>query len=188
MNKEKIVYLIAGKAQSGKNYISNQLKKSLESQGKKVCELAFADELKDYLCVLFGISREQLDTLKLSEEPFTTNGVTMRQLLQRLGTDIFKKRVNENYWAKRVGIKIAKTNYDCYIVTDMRFGDEICCIDWACAEDQDCTYIPKLVKVINNDVISASNHESESSVDFITSDIVIDNTDHKYQFDIKDFI
>ena len=57
------IILISGKARSGKDYLSQLLKERLEKDGLKVFKTAFADKLKEYLCILFNLSLEELNNL-----------------------------------------------------------------------------------------------------------------------------
>ena len=183
----KIVYLFSGKAQAGKDYTSNQLKDALEKKGMKVLKLAFADTLKSYLSILLDISVEELEKMKVEEKPFTSNGLTIRQLMQRMGTELFRKQFGYDFWIEKTAKMIADTDYQYYIISDFRFPNEINVIDYACGYDEYNTYMFKTVRIVNDDLIKASNHISENLLDNVKHDIVIDNTGHRYQFNLDDF-
>ena len=190
MSNIKTIYLFTGKAQSGKNYIARELNKALTSEHKTVLELSFAYKLKSFISTLFDMPIEDVDKWKLNEQPFTANGTTMREILQRFGTDIMRKHVDKDYWIKFVATRIVNTDYNYYLITDYRFPNELDVIDYIKLYDlyNLTDYNVKVVKVINNSTIKSSRHESELLTDVIDADIVIDNTDHKYKFNIKDFI
>ena len=190
MSNIKTIYLFTGKAQSGKNYIARELNKALTSEHKTVLELSFAYKLKSFISTLFDMPIEEVDKWKLNEQSFTANGVTMREILQRFGTDIMRKHVDKDYWIKFVATRIVNTDYNYYLITDYRFPNELDVIDYIKLYDlyNLTDYNVKVVKVINNSTIKSSRHESELLTDVIDADILIDNTDHKYKFDIKDFI
>ena len=195
MSNIKTIYLFTGKAQSGKNYIARELNKALTSEHKTVLELSFAYKLKSFISTLFDMPieifrQEEVDKWKLNEQPFTANGTTMREILQRFGTDIMRKHVDKDYWIKFVATRIVNTDYNYYLITDYRFPNELDVIDYIKLYDlyNLTDYNVKVVKVINNSTIKSSRHESELLTDVIDADIVIDNTDHKYKFNIKDFI
>ena len=190
MSNIKTIYLFTGKAQSGKNYIARELNKALTSEHKTVLELSFAYKLKSFISTLFDMPIEEVDKWKLNEQPFTANGTTMREILQRFGTDIMRKHVDKDYWIKFVATRIVNTDYNYYLITDYRFPNELDVIDYMKLYDlyNLTDYNVKVVKVINNSTIKSSRHESELLTDVIDADIVIDNTDHKYKFNIKDFI
>lgn len=184
----KTIFLFSGKAQSGKDYVSNKLKESLESKGFKVKKLAFADLLKDYLSTLLNISVEELERMKLEEKPFTANGLSIRQLMQRMGTELFREKIDDMYWVRQTGKIIGTTDYDYYIISDRRFPNEFNVINYACENDKRNTYSIVTVRMLNNDVIESSNHISENLLDSADSDITIDNTNHSYIFNEKDFL
>ena len=190
MSNIKTIYLFTGKAQSGKNYIARELNKALTSEHKTVLELSFAYKLKSFISTLFNMPIAEVDKWKLNEQPFTANGVTMREILQRFGTDIMRKHVDKDYWIKFVATRIVNTDYNYYLITDYRFPNELDVVDYIKLYDlyNLTDYNVKVVKVINNSTIKSSRHESELLTDVIDADIIIDNTDHKYKFDIKDFI
>lgn len=190
MSNIKTIYLFTGKAQSGKNYIARELNKALTSEHKTVLELSFAYKLKSFISTLFDMPIEEVDKWKLNEQPFTANGTTMREILQRFGTDIMRKHVDKDYWIKFVATRIVNTDYNYYLITDYRFPNELDVIDYIKLYDlyNLTDYNVKVVKVINNSTIKSSRHESELLTDVIDANIVIDNTDHKYKFNIKDFI
>ena len=48
-----------------------------------------------------------------------------RSLLQIYGTEIFRKRVNDNWWANQVRQRCENSNHDFTIITDARFPNEI---------------------------------------------------------------
>lgn len=190
MSNIKTIYLFTGKAQSGKNYIARELNKALTSEHKTVLELSFAYKLKSFISTLFNMPIEEVDKWKLNEQPFTANGTTMREILQRFGTDIIRKHVDKDYWIKFVATRIVNTDYNYYLITDYRFPNELDVVDYIKLYDlyNLTDYNVKVVKVINNSTIKSSRHESEMLTDVIDADIIIDNTDHKYKFDIKDFV
>lgn len=182
----KNVYLFSGKAQAGKDFVSGKLKDTLERKGYKVLKLGFADALKNYVSTLFGVSVEEVERLKLCETPFTQNGLTMRQILQRMGTELFRDKIDYDYWVKVVSKIMSETDYDYYLISDYRFPNERRVAEYASLCDKS-TYVVKTVRVLNNDVIQSNAHISEN---MLTNDcdIVIDNTDHSYVFNISDFI
>lgn len=165
--------LIAGKARSGKDFITQCLLKHFENSRRR----ALADELKEYLCVLFNISLEELNELKNTEEEFTKSGTTMRQLLQRLGTDIFFTYVDKDYWIKAL-VKHVNANFkDCdYVfIPDFRYPHEY--TDLKKYIDPDDEVLTVCIKG-NSETIKASEHISENAMEGYVYDYVFDNTDY----------
>jgi len=63
----------------------------------------FADALKDIVCILTGCTREQLEDRDfkntcLSSEWNKLEGITYRQVLQFIGTDLLRNQLHENCW------------------------------------------------------------------------------------------
>ena len=104
--------LISGKAEHGKTLTANIIKGRLENYGKRVTLLPFASYLK-FIC----------------KEHFGWNGkkdLRGREILQRVGTDIVRKR-NPDFWVKSVAdfIETFSDDFDFIICDDVRFPNEI---------------------------------------------------------------
>lgn len=174
----KEILLIGGKARSGKDYVSDHIKNVLELNGKSVFKFAFADELKKYICILFNIDLDTLNSLKNSEEPFTKNGTTIRQCLQRLGTDIFST-YDKYYWTKIAANIINNTDYQYYIISDFRYPHET---EIRSFVNNSKIYTINILGNPNNQ-IKANNHISETSLNEFSFDFVIDNSTHNFNID-----
>lgn len=157
-----MIITISGTARCGKNYVGDLLCKKLPNAK---C-YAFADILKEYVCELFDIDIETLDYYKNCGEPFAANGVTMRTILQRLGTEIFVNKVDRLYWVKKLKEKINSENYEYAIITDARFCHEL-------------DFIGESFKIFikGNEEITESNHISERNLDNYIFDYEINNID-----------
>jgi hypothetical protein len=110
----KKIILISGKAENGKTTTANYMRLSLESKGYNVIVTRYAKYLKevatDY-CGWNGIKDEY-----------------GRNLLQQLGTDIIRKKLNKPLF--HVGrtcedIEITQDYYDYVIIDDARYENEI---------------------------------------------------------------
>ncbi len=121
----------------------------------------FADALKDIVCILTGCTKGQLEdndfknrylnkewNLDFSnDEPSKFNNYTYRQLLQQLGTNLFRNQLHENVWINALMSKYKlegkveseercasdggyystpnyKGHYPNLIITDVRFPNE----------------------------------------------------------------
>lgn len=122
------VILVTGLKRSGKDYVSDIIKGELEAIGKSVETIAFADAMKDILCVTFGISLGTLNELKNDEshhiELTDDDSFTMRSCLQRFGTDAMQSVFGSTVWKNLVEEFIQKSEADVVIVTDYRFQSE----------------------------------------------------------------
>lgn len=106
---------------------------------------SFAHKLKQILCILTGCTMEQLEdeSIKsLSFQELCDKGIitstwiqeglngnmkiskktTLRQLLQYIGTDLFKDKFHPSTWIN--GLFSEYKEFDTWLVTDVRFQDE----------------------------------------------------------------
>lgn len=107
------IYLIGGKARSGKDTISDFLEDTLKSEDKKVCRLQISSYIKYYATKYFGWDG--------SEE------TKPRDLLINLGTNIIRNKIDENFHINRLlqDIEVLSYFFDYFIVSDVRFPVEI---------------------------------------------------------------
>lgn len=121
-----------GKAGSGKNHACDILSVLLKNAGYHPVTVAFAEPLKEICVQVFGVAYGVgIDAFyEKKEEIIPSLGISGREILQRIGTDFFKKN-----W-KDVWIKYFERNlktleilgYDVALVSDVRFLDEARCI------------------------------------------------------------
>lgn len=107
------IIALSGKAESGKSFYADLLKEYIEdSFNEKVCLIAFADVLKHTAKTYFGWNGEKDDV--------------GRSLLQKVGTELREKN-NPDIWTNITCdlIKFMSSEYDWFIVTDMRFEREL---------------------------------------------------------------
>ena len=113
MNDKKI-YLISGKARTGKGTVSKIIKEEYEKRNLKVCEIQIMRTLKGYLKDYFG-----WDGLEDTKP---------RKMLQELGTDIIREKMNmPNFHIDHLtdDIKVLSNFFDIFIVNDIRLPEEI---------------------------------------------------------------
>ena len=107
------LFLICGKAESGKNTFAELLKKEYESIGKKVCLLRITAPLYNYVRDYFGWDGKDND------KP--------RKMLQELGIEVIKEKLGmKTFLLDRLvdDIKILDNYFDVGIITDGRLIDE----------------------------------------------------------------
>ncbi len=108
------VYLISGKARHGKDTIGNFIQEIYESKGLKVCRSQISKYLKVYIKDYFGWDGKE------ETKP--------RTLLQELGTDIIREKLNKpRFFIDRTieDIEILGNFFDVMIITDIRLPLEI---------------------------------------------------------------
>ena len=105
------IYLVCGKAKSGKNTVSSMMKEYLESKNVRVCEIQITRTIKGYARDYFGWDGNE-DT-----KP--------RKLLQDLGNSIREK--DKYFHINRLceDIGVLKNAFSVFIVNDIRFPFEI---------------------------------------------------------------
>ena len=165
------IITLSGPARGGKDYLGNLICNSLPNAK---C-YALADLLKEYVCELFNIDLETLNNLKNSGVAFTSNGLTMRTILQRFGTEIFVNKVDKMFWVNKLKEKIKKENYDYAIITDVRFPHEL--------DGFGATSLKVMIN--NNTTIKECAHASENALENSHFDITINNKNHP---DLKPFV
>lgn len=83
-----------------------------------------------------------------------------RTLLQAYGTDIFRKRVDDNWWVQQMKKRVLTTDSDVIIITDARFPNEI--TDMI---DNNYEIITIRIKRTINTTEQMNLHPSETSLD-----------------------
>lgn len=178
------VILVNGKKRSGKDFFATKLKEELESQGKIVEIMAFADPIKDIIAKTFNISDENLDFLKNRKEGVylykqerqydDTTHIRLtdfRSVLQIFGTEAMKPWFGEDVWVNLLKSRVVENpELDYVIVPDFRF----------------------LVETISNTTVHIENkrvkdesdtHASENELNDFTFKYTINNTGYR---DISD--
>ena len=110
--------------------------------------------------------------LNLKDENFFENKTEIsRTLLQIYGTQIFRNRVDNDYWIKRTKDRILACNADVVLITDVRFPNEI---DFMSSDKYD-TYVVRINRPLQR---AGTQHEhiSETALDdYIDWNYIIDN-------------
>lgn len=109
--KEPLIFVLSGKAKSGKNLIADKIKNYYKN--KRCIQISYAFYLKNYVKNIYGWSGSEED------KP--------RELLQKIGIDLIKNKIDSNLLIRRVceDIKVYSYFYDIIIITDARLKDEI---------------------------------------------------------------
>jgi len=131
----KKVILVSGKLRSGKNQFADYLKETLTADGISVRQDLFAKALKDNSKQDYKRLIEYLNTISkkhnipelftIDENFYENKNEITRILLQTYGTEIFRNRVDDNYWVKQFINRVKESNEEITIATDVRFPNEI---------------------------------------------------------------
>lgn len=113
-NRNTKIYLLAGKARHGKTTSGKILREEAEARGMLVANTLIAKYLKEYATDYFGWDGKE------ETKP--------RELLQQLGTDIIRVKLNKpDFFVDRTieDIEILSYFFDVIIIDDIRFENEI---------------------------------------------------------------
>tara|TARA_Y200000002_G_scaffold377243_1_gene382511 strand:+ start:1194 stop:1793 length:600 start_codon:yes stop_codon:yes gene_type:complete len=115
---------ILGNKDHGKDTVSDYLVNKYKFEKK-----AFAEPLKEVCQILFGFTFEQLYG-NSKEIPDKYWGVTPRNVLQFVGTELFRNKMSEiipgisqNFWLECMRRK--SIEYDRLVISDVRFQNEV---------------------------------------------------------------
>ena len=109
--KEPIIFVLSGKAKSGKNLIADKIENYYKN--KRCIQISYAFYLKNYVKNIYDWNGSEEDK--------------SRELLQKIGIDLIKNKIDSNLLIRRVceDIKVYSYFYDIIIITDARLKDEI---------------------------------------------------------------
>lgn len=147
---------LIGRARSGKSTVAKHL---VDNYG--FFRFAFADPLKEMLMKAGMCTYGELYANKTEQS---------RWLMQKIGTDIFRKQIDELFWIKKAQEMIQgfiRDNHQKIVVEDIRFPNEA-----ELVKEFGGTVI-KLVRSEYFDDQTDNSHLSESLVDSIEADRVI---------------
>lgn len=185
----KQIFMIAGSQGAGKDYTAKRLAHYLyKKTGKEAHIFRLADPIKDILAKTFNITLKEVERLKRSNEKVCFN-LTMRELLQRFGTEACQCVFGRDVWIKMAQNVINNTNCDTFIIPDFRFK-----LDYELLKDSgDVTTI--LVKKYplqwrQNPFINSDSHRSEHDLADFEFDLIWYNDFNRkgYNKTVKKFV
>lgn len=159
-----MIILLSGKKRSGKDTVAEMLQEYDE-----FIKVSFAYPIKKGISEFFGWSLDKIENQKEVVDPIY--GISPRQILQFLGTEVFQYKVKEAYpdfigqkvWAQRASIEIREQYYNNrknFIVTDNRFLHEV---EAMCSLGKSLD-IPCINIRITRDLPNQDTHASETSI------------------------
>lgn len=153
---------LVGKAGSGKNTVASMINKIT---GNRYTEVAFADKLKQVAGLMLGVPAYDFENREYKNSTLGPEWdyMSVREFLQRIGTDAVRNGLHVNTWVNL----LFKDYYpgDNWIVTDVRMNNEANRIKH---------HGGILVKITKPNM-ETGNHQSETELDTIQADYTIIN-------------
>jgi len=160
---------IIGRINSGKSTLANILVRDYD-----FTEYTFADPIKDMLCVLLRMTREDFEVAKRSNEDLLNiPNLNARKLLQTLGTEWGRDTIHPDIWINSLKSKILNNKSKNIVISDVRFENEFKLL-------QELDF--KIIKIKSKFEEVLPIHESEKFCDYISDHFV---TIYNYK-DIQD--
>lgn len=183
----KTIVLVSGKLQSGKNLFTDLCMNELKDFAKVSYDY-FAKELKNRCKEDFRplvnfvnslcerLPEDVVESIYTKDENwFENKNELTRILLQLYGTEIFRNRVDQNYWAKQVVESVKNSDSDVIFITDVRFPSEIDAIN-TLENDYGFNIITIRINRTLTREQEFNQHESETALDnYRYFDEVIEN-------------
>lgn len=174
MKEERKIFGLIGEKGSGKDTFANYLIDKHSQKERKIIKLSFAEPLKAICQILYPQSTsEYFESRELKEKPSIIFGnKSPREVLQVVGTDLFRNHYDENIWINVMLSKIHSIDKDIdIIVTDIRFPNELHAIETL----NDNVTIVKLERDVQKDERCSHISEKINRITLNHNVIVIDN-------------
>jgi len=157
------------------DFFAKELKDICKNDFKKLSIVLdnIAEEIKANVLVFSDIRQEMLDPsiiksveniinkLKIKDDDwYNKKTMITRTILQLVGTDIIKKRVDNNWWVNQVKSRAIASESDVILITDCRFPNEIT----EMFDENYETIVIRIARNINTQEQIAS-HQSETALD-----------------------
>lgn len=166
---------ICGKAGAGKDTIGDYL---ISKHSYK--KIALADPIKRLVEDVFVLDKETVYDRVKREQPLEQwDGRSVRELLQFIGTELFRSQIDDAIWVKSLWFRIKRyveDSFGDYVVTDIRFPNEKNFLKKNAKKNF------KLIKVVRKGYkgqVGIKGHKSESYD--LDADYVVQNNGSKEQ-------
>lgn len=148
---------LIGRKQSGKDTFADYL---VSHYGFE--KHAFAGPVKEVCRVMFQLTMEQLEDPQQKEKVDERWGLSPRQMMQKVGTDMVRHMWGEDFWLKNMDLRLCGGDV---VISDVRFPNE-------------AQYIRDrggvLVRIVRSGGV-LDTHISETSQAFIQEDVCVLN-------------
>lgn len=107
------IYVISGKARHGKDTVASFIKEIYEKKNLKVINLSYGSYIKMYAKEISNWNGEE------ETKP--------RELLQQLGTEVIREKIDKDFFVKRIcdDIRVYSYYFDVITISDARFINEV---------------------------------------------------------------
>lgn len=161
MNKNPLIFIISGKAHSGKDLTGEIIVNFLESKHYKVTKMQYAKYIKMYVKDYFGWDGNE------ETKP--------RDLLQSLGTEIRNTYNKPLFFINRIieDIDILSNYFDAFVITDARTENELTIIK----DNYEKVITIRINRNVDNGLtIEQKNNYTETALDnYNNYDYIIEN-------------
>ena len=146
---------ITGKAGSGKDTIADYL---IKMYGYK--KIALADPIKRLVKDIFVLDDFTVYDRIEREKPLPQwEGWTVRKLLQFIGTELFREKIDDAIWVKSLWLRVQNDKQNNYICSDVRFPNEKEFLEKNAGNN---FAMIKVIRAGCNGAVGLSNHASEA--------------------------
>lgn len=112
---------VCGKAGAGKDTIADYL---VNNHGFK--KIALADPIKRMVKDVFVLDDHTVYDRVAREQPLPQwNNWSVRKLLQTIGTELFRRNIDDSVWVKSLWYRVQSDPTSNYVVSDIRFPNEL---------------------------------------------------------------
>lgn len=157
--KQMILIGLIGYKQSGKDTFADYLVRNHDFKKR-----AFADPVKQICKIMFHLETEQMNDPRLKETIDERWGLSPRQMMQKVGTDMVRNMLGNDFWVKHMQTQ-HHTADDRIVISDVRFKNEA---EWIKNKGG------YLVRIIDNSLHN-DPHPSETEQLSIQEDILVEN-------------
>ena len=168
--QQKRVILICGRKGAGKDTLAGAITRAGVRMGVDVMidRLAFADPIKRIVANVLGVPPTVLWGTDAQKEAYQVYGKSARHWMQWVGTEVFRDGVDPNIWADAAVRQIASSSAGLFILTDLRFPNEVEVVGRVATP-----YVVRVERASLGEPVDS--HRSETSGDAIPIDLVVHN-------------
>ena len=174
MAERDMIISISGKKRAGKSTVADYI-----SGRWGFLEVSWAYPLKEIIGKqIFGLTQEQIYGSNADRERIIPEwNLSSRQILQKVGTDMFRNNIDKDIWVKwglRYIDSIFSRLENSVVVSDTRFPNELECLK-KYSEEKKITFAS--INIVRKGLISEDTHSSENALEGYPFDYIIEGGD-----------